>query len=150
MESPRFNLTFDPCRANIRSLCPLNSSLPIEANGIIPVSQSDVAGIPAIALSIPDFEGQAILRIFSNTTESQIGCVSAVITNGASFSHPAAVGSILGIFCFRGASFLRGCGSVRSQCARHSEALRTFVVSLRRVCSLPAHLLHGRLVYELA
>jgi hypothetical protein len=76
----------------------LNSSIPIEASGIIPVSQSDVAGIPNIALSIPDFEGQAILRIFANSTESQIGCYSAVVTNGATFSHPAAVGTILGIF----------------------------------------------------
>lgn len=78
----------------------MNSSVPIEANGIIPVAQSDVAGIPSIALTIPDFEGQAILRVFANSTQSQIGCFSAVITNGASFSHPAPVGSILGIFAF--------------------------------------------------
>ncbi|RMZ84862.1 hypothetical protein DV736_g6590, partial [Chaetothyriales sp. CBS 134916] len=94
----RFNLTFNPCSANINSLCPLNSSIPIEANGIIPVSQSDVANIPSIALSIPDFEGQAILRIFANSTQSQISCFSAVITNGASFSHPAAIGTVLGLF----------------------------------------------------
>ena len=76
----------------------MNSSVPIEAGGIIPVSQSDVANIPAIALSIPDFEGQAILRIFSNSTQSEIGCYSAVVTNGATFSHPSAVGTILGVF----------------------------------------------------
>lgn len=76
----------------------MNSSVPIEAAGIIPVAQSDVAGIPSIALTIPDFEGQAILRIFANSTESQIACYSAVVTNGASFSHPAAVGTVLGIF----------------------------------------------------
>ncbi|KAL8723127.1 MAG: hypothetical protein Q9225_000531 [Loekoesia sp. 1 TL-2023] len=79
-------------------LCPMNRSVPIEANGIIPVSQSDVAGIPDIALSIPDFEGQAILRIFANSTESEIGCYSAVVTNGATFSHPSAVGTVLGVF----------------------------------------------------
>jgi hypothetical protein len=94
----RFELTFNPCSANINSLCPLNSSLPIEASGIIPVDQSDVANIPSIALSIPDFEGEAILRIFANSTESQIGCYSAVVTNGATFSHPAAIGTVLGIF----------------------------------------------------
>lgn len=76
----------------------MNASVPIEANGIIPVSQSDVAGIPPIALTIPDFEGQAVLRIFANSTESEIGCYSAVVTNGASFSHPAAVGTVLGLF----------------------------------------------------
>jgi Transient receptor potential (TRP) ion channel/ML-like domain len=78
----------------------MNAKVPIEANGIIPISQSDVSGIPPIALTIPDFEGQAILRIFANSTQSQIGCYSAVVTNGATFSHPAAVGSILGIFAF--------------------------------------------------
>jgi len=96
----RFDLTFDPCSANIASLCPMNRSVPIEANGIIPVAQSDVAGIPPIALSIPDFEGQAILRIFANSTQSEIACYSAVITNGGSFSQPKSVGSILGIFTF--------------------------------------------------
>ncbi|EXJ62853.1 hypothetical protein A1O7_03294 [Cladophialophora yegresii CBS 114405] len=94
----RFNLTFNPCVANINSLCPINSSIPINANGIIPVAPSDVANIPSIALTIPDFEGMAVLRIFANSTESQIACFSAVVTNGASFSHPSAVASVLGVF----------------------------------------------------
>jgi hypothetical protein len=85
---------------DLRSLCPANSSVPITASGIIPINQEDVANIPPIALSIPDFEGEAILRIFANSTESEIGCYSAVVTNGATFSQPAAVGSILGIFTF--------------------------------------------------
>lgn len=76
----------------------MNRSIPIEANGIIPVSQADVGAIPPIALTIPDFEGQAILRIFANSTQSEIGCYSAVVTNGQSFSHPTAVGTTLGIF----------------------------------------------------
>ena len=76
----------------------MNASIPIEANGIIPVSQTDVDAIPALALTIPDFEGQAILRIFANSTQSEIGCYSAVVTNGATFSHPSAVGTALGIF----------------------------------------------------
>lgn len=76
----------------------MNSSVPISADGIIPVDQSDVSGIPPIALGIPDFEGQAILRIFGNSTETEIGCYSALVTNGASFSHPSSVGSVLGIF----------------------------------------------------
>jgi hypothetical protein len=111
----RFDLTFDPCSANIAryvlffarrdcvslmgiSLCPLNASIPIEANGIIPVAQSDVAAIPPIALGIPDFEGEAILRIFANSTQAEIGCYSAVVTNGATFSQPQSVGTVLGVF----------------------------------------------------
>ncbi|TKA73547.1 hypothetical protein B0A55_06436 [Friedmanniomyces simplex] len=96
----RFDLTFDPCGANINSLCPANSSVPIQASGIIPIAQSDVNSFPAIALTIPDFEGEAILRIFANSTKSEIGCYSAVVTNGATFSQPQAVGSVLGIFTF--------------------------------------------------
>jgi hypothetical protein len=42
----RFDLTFNPCNANIGNLCPMRAGLPIEAGGIIPISQSDVAGIP--------------------------------------------------------------------------------------------------------
>nr|POF05890.1 putative membrane protein [Quercus suber] len=96
----RFDLTVDPCAANIGSLCPANSSVPIQATDIIPVSPSDVADIPPIALNIPDFEGQAIVRIFANETQSEIACFSAALTNGNSFSHPAPVGSVLGVFTF--------------------------------------------------
>lgn len=94
----RFNLTFSPCTANIHSLCPLNHSVPIEANGIIPVAPSEVVGIPALALTIPDFEGQAILRLFANSTETEIACYAATLTNGHSFSHPAAIGGTVAVF----------------------------------------------------
>ncbi|KAF7908198.1 uncharacterized protein EAF01_003953 [Botrytis porri] len=94
----RFDLTFNPCNANFASLCPMNSSKPISGEAIIPVSKSDVSGIPAIALVIPDFEGSATLRVFSNSTKTEIACFQAVMRNGASFSHPAAVSSVLGIF----------------------------------------------------
>jgi len=76
----------------------LNSSVPIEGNGIIPVAPADVAGVPAIALTIPDFEAQAIIRIFANSTQSEIACYSAIMKNGHTFSHPAAVGSTIGAF----------------------------------------------------
>ena len=94
----RFELTFNPCFANIYSMCPINASVPISGSGIIPIAPADVAAIPEIALSIPDFEGQAILRVFGNSTQSQIACYSAVLTNGNSFSHPAAVGGTVGFF----------------------------------------------------
>ncbi|KAK8250980.1 hypothetical protein HDK77DRAFT_425737 [Phyllosticta capitalensis] len=94
----QFELVFNPCNANIDSLCPMRNNVSIEANGIIPIAPADVANIPTIAYSIPDFEGQAILRIFANSTQQMIGCYSASITNGNTFSQPAAVGSILGIF----------------------------------------------------
>jgi hypothetical protein len=94
----RFDLTFDPCDANILSACPVKAGIQIEAAGIIPVSQDDVAGIPEIALSIPDFEGQAILRLFSNSTQHEIGCFAAQITNGFTFQQKSAVSSPLGAF----------------------------------------------------
>ncbi|KAF1962761.1 TRP-domain-containing protein [Byssothecium circinans] len=89
----RFDLTFNPA-------CPIRAGIPIEASGIIPISEKDVSGIPPLALEIPDFEGQAILRIFSNSSESEIGCFTAVLTNGNSFSQPIWVSSILGLFTF--------------------------------------------------
>ncbi|KAH6667544.1 hypothetical protein B0J14DRAFT_620048 [Halenospora varia] len=94
----RFHLLWNPCNANFASLCPLNASVPLFGQANIPVSSADVSGIPSIALSIPDFEGSAVLRVYSNRTQSQIACFAAVMRNGASFSHPAAVGSVLGIF----------------------------------------------------
>jgi hypothetical protein len=76
----------------------MNSSVPITGSATIPVGPEQVTGIPNIALSIPDFEGSATLRVFSNTTQTQIGCFQAVMRNGNSFSHPAAVGSVLAVF----------------------------------------------------
>jgi len=93
----RFNLPFNPCNTNIASLCPVQRNITIEAGAIIPVSPTDVAGIPAIALSIPDFEGEAILRIFANTTRQEVACYSTVLKNGHSFSQPSSVGTILGV-----------------------------------------------------
>lgn len=49
----RFDLTFDPCSANIASLCPMKANVSIEANGIIPISQQDVANIPGTFVAFP-------------------------------------------------------------------------------------------------
>lgn len=76
----------------------MNSSVPILGQALIPVSKSDVAGIPAVALNIPDFEGSAILRIYSNSSQTQIACFSAVMRNGASLSHPKIIGPVLILF----------------------------------------------------
>lgn len=94
----RFELVFNPCGTNMLSLCPVKAGVPIEASGVIPLGQQDIDNIPSLAFSIPDFEGQAILRVFANSTQSEVACYTAVVTNGASFSQPATVGSILGIF----------------------------------------------------
>lgn len=94
----RFELVFNPCGTNMLSLCPVQANVPIEASGVIPLGQQDIDNIPSLAFSIPDFEGQAILRVFANSTQSEVACYTAVITNGATFSQPAAVGSVLGIF----------------------------------------------------
>ena len=128
----RFNLLFNPCNANIYSLCPTNTSIPIEASGLIPVSESDVSGIPPIALSIPDFEGQAILRIFSNATESEIGCYSAVVSNGNSFAHANVIAPIVGLFTFAAlvASFAAAIygDSVTTIRTHYAHSLSIFVV----------------------
>lgn len=76
----------------------MNASSPIKAEAIIPVGAQDVGGIPDIALVIPDFEGFATLRFFSNSSQTEIGCFQAVMRNGATLSHPEAVAPVLGIF----------------------------------------------------
>ncbi|OAA45003.1 TRP-like ion channel [Metarhizium rileyi] len=96
----KFNMTYDPCKANIDSMCPLNNSVPITAFAAIPLAPRDVSGIPSIALGIPDLEGLARLQIFANSTQTQIGCFQAVMTNGNTFSQPKAVSSFLGVMVF--------------------------------------------------
>ncbi|KAK2592403.1 hypothetical protein QQS21_009886 [Conoideocrella luteorostrata] len=96
----RFNMTYDPCKANISTMCPLNASIPITAFAAFPLAPSDVPGIPSVALGLPDLEGLARLQIFANSTKTQIGCFQASMTNGNSFSQPEAVGTLLGVMVF--------------------------------------------------
>jgi hypothetical protein len=110
----------------------MNASVPIRAEAIIPVSQSDVSGIPRIALVIPDFEGFATLRFFSNTSQSEIGCFQAVMRNGASLSHPKAVAPVLGILTVVAllASFLTAIYGVSIAAIRthHAHSLPVLVI----------------------
>ncbi|KAK8023622.1 TRP-like ion channel [Apiospora rasikravindrae] len=94
----RFSMTIDPCKMNIYSMCPMNASVPISAWAVFPVGRMQVSGIPQIAYEIPDFEGSVRVQLFANSSQSEIACFQAVMRNGASFSQPAAVSSILGIF----------------------------------------------------
>ncbi|OLN86130.1 putative membrane protein [Colletotrichum chlorophyti] len=94
----RFEMSFNPCRANIASLCPLNASVPVSAFAEFRLTPAQIDGIPSIALDIPDFEGSARVQLFANSSETQIGCFQAVMRNGNSFSHPAAISSALGAF----------------------------------------------------
>ena len=114
------------------SLCPSNISKPVLVNGFIPLAPSDTDTIPTIAYSIPDFEGQAVLRIFDNATESEIACYSAMITNGNTMSWPATVGGILGfiIFCALLASFLAATYGTDISTTRthYAHSLSIFVV----------------------
>lgn len=106
--SSRFDMTFNPCFLNIYSLCPLNASQPVEGWAEIPVGAQQVGGIPPIAFSIPDLEGSVKVQIFANSSQTEIGCFQAVMTNGNSFSHPAALSPVLGVFALiaMAASFL--------------------------------------------
>lgn len=80
------------------SLCPMTAAAPISAVSNVHVTSADVAKIPSIAFHIPDVEGSAYIRLYSNTTQTELACFSAVLQNGASFSHPAAISSVLGGF----------------------------------------------------
>jgi meiotic recombination protein REC8, fungi type len=110
----------------------MNSSNPISAEAIIPVSSSDVSGIPSIALQIPDFEGYATLRVFSNATRTEIGCFQAVMRNGVTFSQVSTVSPILGFFAFVAviASFVTAIYGVSITAMRthHAHSLSVLVV----------------------
>lgn len=49
-------------------------------------------------MTIPDFEGQAIIQIFSNASQSQVGCYSSAVTNGYTMAQPKAINSLLIFF----------------------------------------------------
>ena len=72
--------------------------MPITGWAIIPVGPQQVGGIPPIAFSIPDFEGSTKVQIFANSSQTEIGCFQAEMRNGASLSHPEAIGPVLGVF----------------------------------------------------
>lgn len=76
----------------------MSAGTPISVMAVIPVADSDVSAITPLALGIPDFEGSATIRIFSNSTETEIGCFKSAMTNGHTFSHPEAVSPVLGGF----------------------------------------------------
>ena len=114
------------------SLCPLNASQPITAWASIPVGPEQIGNIPDIAFSIPDFEGSTTLQIFSNSSETEIGCFQAVMRNGATFSHPDAVAPILGTFTAAAivASFLTAAYGVSTTHRRihYAHSLSVFAV----------------------
>ncbi|ODH44947.1 hypothetical protein ACO22_00570 [Paracoccidioides brasiliensis] len=80
----------------------MNSSIPIEANGILPLSTFGISLLPEVALKIPDFEGAAVLRLFANSSQSEMGCYSSFVTNGVTLAHPFAATSILGMLVLCG------------------------------------------------
>lgn len=93
-------MTYNPCEEDEAgaSLCPLDWDTPIEVSGVFPISSNEFSDLPSMALGIPDVEGFARLHILANSTESQIGCFQAVLTNGSSFSQRRSVGVVLAAF----------------------------------------------------
>ena len=79
-------------------MCPVDVSTPITAWAQIPIPPFELDVIPSIAYGIPDFDGIARLQIFSNTSQTRVGCFQASLKNGHSFSHPIAIPIVLGFF----------------------------------------------------
>ncbi|TPX14456.1 uncharacterized protein E0L32_005420 [Thyridium curvatum] len=100
----RYSQTIDPCTAIFMrdTMCPLNASKPISAYAGFIIGPQQVGSIPSIAFDIPDFEGSIKFQIFANSSQTEIGCFQAVMTNGNTFSHPEAVGPVLGVFLLVG------------------------------------------------
>ncbi|KXX82593.1 Flavin carrier protein 1 [Madurella mycetomatis] len=94
----RLEVIFDPCVQNISSLCPLNADVPATAWAALPVDELQNGGFPSFAFDMSDIEGSAKLRIFANSSRSEVGCFQAVLTNGNTLSHPEAIAPVLGTF----------------------------------------------------
>lgn len=128
----RFQKTFDPCFVNIHSLCPLNTTLPIEAWAVFPVGAQQVGDIPSLAFSIPDFEGYVKLQIFGNSTKSEIGCFQASLTNGNTMAYPRIISPVLAFFVLvaMAASFLTAAygASVPAMRSHYAHSLSVMVI----------------------
>lgn len=44
-----WELPFNPCNANLNSLCPMNASTPIEASIQVPIGPNDLVGVPGMS-----------------------------------------------------------------------------------------------------
>ncbi|KAK3996969.1 putative flavin carrier protein 2 precursor [Cladorrhinum sp. PSN332] len=130
--SNRFDMIFSPFDLNIGSLCALSASVPITAWAEIRVGPQQIGGIPDIAFAIPDFEGATTLRIFANSSQTQIGCFQAVMKNGISVSHPYVIAPFMGAFTIVAivASFLTAIYGVSVPHIRmhHGHSLSVLVV----------------------
>lgn len=94
----RLKMTFNPCRVNIDSLCPLDTSKPVTAWAVFPLGPQQAGDIPDLAFQIPDFEGSVKLQIFANSTKSEIGCFQARVVNGNTMAWPEIVSPMLAVF----------------------------------------------------
>ena len=95
----RFNITYNPCSDDIDNLCPLNARSSFMVHQSIANADFDTSSLLSL-MQIPDLEGFARMTIFSNSTQEEIGCFQAAMTNGHTFSQPRYVASILGAFVF--------------------------------------------------
>ncbi|EEP81140.1 predicted protein [Uncinocarpus reesii 1704] len=94
----RFRLAFDPCSANMSSLCPLDVNIRIKEQARFSIAQLGVMELRPTVYKLPDFEGQVILRTSSKSSASHLSYYVSELTNGASFSHPYVIGPMLAAF----------------------------------------------------
>ncbi|KAL1894380.1 hypothetical protein Sste5346_005880 [Sporothrix stenoceras] len=74
------------------------SILPLTIYGAFALVPMQTASIPDIALQIPDFDGSVSLQIFANSTQSEIGCFQAAMTNGNSIGIPEILAPTIAFF----------------------------------------------------
>ncbi|KIH87378.1 intradiol ring-cleavage dioxygenase [Sporothrix brasiliensis 5110] len=87
----RYTQTFDPCQSGM-------GGLPLTIYGAFALVPMQTASIPDIALQIPDFDGSVNLQIFANSTQTEIGCFQAAMTNGNSIGIPQILAPTIAFF----------------------------------------------------
>ena len=77
-----YNTTINPCTSSaLSSLCPMNPGpITINSNNQVPSSVANY--IPGIAYSVPDVDALVRIYVHDATTNDQVACVEAELSNG--------------------------------------------------------------------
>lgn len=80
----------NPCdpKNNIEGMCPMNAgNIKVKSN--LDISPDIMSKIPGVAYTIPDLDAVVRIKVTSQSTGEQIGCVEAELSNGHSVDQKA-------------------------------------------------------------
>ncbi|KAL8859037.1 MAG: hypothetical protein Q9178_004518 [Gyalolechia marmorata] len=72
--------SFNPCDLGLLGMCPMNTG-PINNEFNLPIGKDVVKEIPGIAYGVPDLDGLVRIYIKDSTTNADVACVEAELSN---------------------------------------------------------------------